>query len=156
MSRFRFPLSGQSSYIVCLLTAVLSACSLTAVIGNTYRRPCLLFLKLAAPQQVNVQVYFKIEGSFQEKYSESKTTGSGDGLKSLYFTVPARHISALRIDPDADIRIVDMAIGKDVDLITMSSHGRSGLGRVFYGSVAAGVLHQIDRPILMIRSLGPN
>jgi len=50
--------------------------------------------------------------------------------------------------------IVDMAVSEDVDLITMSSHGRSGLSRVFYGSVAAGVLHQIDRPILMIRSLG--
>jgi nucleotide-binding universal stress UspA family protein len=50
--------------------------------------------------------------------------------------------------------IVDMAVTEDVDLITMSSHGRSGFSRVFYGSVAAGVLHQIDRPILMIRSLG--
>jgi nucleotide-binding universal stress UspA family protein len=50
--------------------------------------------------------------------------------------------------------IVDIATGEDVDLITMSSHGRSGLSRVFYGSVAVGVLHQIDRPILMIRSLG--
>jgi nucleotide-binding universal stress UspA family protein len=49
--------------------------------------------------------------------------------------------------------ITDMAEGEDVDLITMSSHGRSGLSRVFYGSVAAGVLHRIDRPILMIRSL---
>jgi len=50
--------------------------------------------------------------------------------------------------------IVDMAASEDVDLITISSHGRSGLSRVFYGSVAAGVLHQIDRPILIIRSLG--
>jgi len=50
--------------------------------------------------------------------------------------------------------IVDMATGRDVDLITMSSHGRTGLSRAFYGSVAAGVLHQIDRPVLMIRSLG--
>ncbi len=49
--------------------------------------------------------------------------------------------------------IVDTAVGEDADLITMSSHGRSGLSRVFYGSVAAGVLHQIDRPILIIRSL---
>ncbi len=49
--------------------------------------------------------------------------------------------------------IVDMAMAEDVDLIAMSSHGRTGLSRVFYGSVAAGVLHQIDRPILMIRSL---
>jgi nucleotide-binding universal stress UspA family protein len=34
----------------------------------------------------------------------------------------------------------------------MSSHGRTGLSRVFYGSVAAGVLHKIDRPLLLIRA----
>jgi nucleotide-binding universal stress UspA family protein len=34
----------------------------------------------------------------------------------------------------------------------MASHGRSGLAQVFYGSVAAGVLHRIDRPLLLIRS----
>jgi nucleotide-binding universal stress UspA family protein len=39
-----------------------------------------------------------------------------------------------------------------VDLIAMSSHGRSGMSRVFYGSVAAGLLHRVDRPLLIIRS----
>jgi nucleotide-binding universal stress UspA family protein len=40
----------------------------------------------------------------------------------------------------------------DVDLIAMASHGRSGLSRVFYGSVAAGVLHRVSQPLLLIRS----
>ncbi len=39
-----------------------------------------------------------------------------------------------------------------VDLIAMTSHGRTGLLRVFYGSVAAGVLHLTDRPLLLIRA----
>ena len=38
------------------------------------------------------------------------------------------------------------------DLIAMASHGRGGIGRVFYGSVAAGILHRVDRPLLLIRS----
>jgi nucleotide-binding universal stress UspA family protein len=38
------------------------------------------------------------------------------------------------------------------DLIAMASHGRTGLSRVFYGSVAAGVLNRIDRPLLLIRA----
>ncbi len=38
------------------------------------------------------------------------------------------------------------------DLVAMTSHGRTGLPRVFYGSVAAGVLHRIDRPLLLVRS----
>jgi nucleotide-binding universal stress UspA family protein len=37
-------------------------------------------------------------------------------------------------------------------LIAMTSHGRTGLSRVFYGSVAAGVLNRIDRPLLIIRA----
>lgn len=49
--------------------------------------------------------------------------------------------------------IIDAAEREDVDLIAMASHGRSGLSRVLFGSVAAGVLHQIDRPLLVIRSL---
>jgi nucleotide-binding universal stress UspA family protein len=38
------------------------------------------------------------------------------------------------------------------DLIAIASHGRSGMSQVFYGSVAVGVLHRIDRPLLLVRS----
>ena len=48
--------------------------------------------------------------------------------------------------------IIDAAEREGADLIAMASHGRSGLSQVFYGSVAAGVLHRVDRPLLLIRS----
>ena len=48
--------------------------------------------------------------------------------------------------------IGNVAMSEDVDLIAMASHGHTGLERVFYGSVAAGVLHQVDRPLLLIRA----
>lgn len=48
--------------------------------------------------------------------------------------------------------IIKTADSENVDLIAMASHGRSGWTRTFYGSVSAGVLQKIDRPILMIRS----
>ena len=50
--------------------------------------------------------------------------------------------------------IINAAEGEGADLIAIASHGRSGLSRVFYGSVAAGVLHRVDRPLLLIRSRG--
>ena len=50
--------------------------------------------------------------------------------------------------------IVKTAEREGADLIAMASHGRTGFPRVFYGSVAAGVLHRVDRPLLLIRSLG--
>jgi nucleotide-binding universal stress UspA family protein len=48
--------------------------------------------------------------------------------------------------------IIDAAARNEVDLIAMTSHGRSGLAQVFYGSVAAGVLQRVDRPLLLVRS----
>lgn len=49
-------------------------------------------------------------------------------------------------------RVLDAAEREGADLIAMASHGRTGLGQVLYGSVAAGVLHRVDRPLLLIRS----
>jgi nucleotide-binding universal stress UspA family protein len=48
--------------------------------------------------------------------------------------------------------IINAAEYESADLVAMASHGRTGLSQVFYGSVAAGVLHRIDRPLLLIRS----
>lgn len=48
--------------------------------------------------------------------------------------------------------VLEEAVRKDADLIAMASHGRSGLSRAFYGSVASGILHQADRPLLLIRA----
>jgi nucleotide-binding universal stress UspA family protein len=48
--------------------------------------------------------------------------------------------------------IISVAMRENADLIAIASHGRSGLSWVFYGSVAAGVLQKIDRPLLVIRS----
>lgn len=51
-------------------------------------------------------------------------------------------------------KIISAARRENVDLIAMASHGRTGAACVFYGCVAAGVLHRIDRPLLIIRSRG--
>jgi nucleotide-binding universal stress UspA family protein len=48
--------------------------------------------------------------------------------------------------------ILDVADQHNVDLIALASHGRTGLARVFYGSVAAGILNRADRPLLVIRA----
>jgi nucleotide-binding universal stress UspA family protein len=48
--------------------------------------------------------------------------------------------------------IIDAAEQENAKLVAMASHGHGGLLRTFYGSVAAGVLQRIDRPLLLIRS----
>ena len=49
-------------------------------------------------------------------------------------------------------RIVDYAAENEVDLIVMTSHGRTGLARWVYGSVADKVLRGADIPTLLVRA----
>ena len=49
-------------------------------------------------------------------------------------------------------KIIEAANTEDVDLIAMTSHGYGGLTRIFYGSVAAGILNRVDRPLFIVRS----
>src|SRR5690242_17726242 len=46
--------------------------------------------------------------------------------------------------------ILDEISIRDADLVVMATHGRSGLGRWVYGSVAEGVLHQSPVPVLLL------
>lgn len=48
--------------------------------------------------------------------------------------------------------IIEVAQEEQADLIAIASHGRTGLARIFYGSVAAGLLQRADRPLLLIRA----
>lgn len=44
----------------------------------------------------------------------------------------------------------------EIDLLAMSTHGRSGIGRVLFGSVAQELLRQLSLPILLLRPLPPS
>lgn len=50
------------------------------------------------------------------------------------------------------VTIMRVARQEGAELIAMASHGRGGLTDVYYGSVAAGILQRIDRPLLIVRA----
>jgi len=50
--------------------------------------------------------------------------------------------------------IIEAAEAEGADLIVMSSHGRSGLGRLILGSVAESVLRGTRTPVLVLRPEG--
>jgi nucleotide-binding universal stress UspA family protein len=50
--------------------------------------------------------------------------------------------------------IVEAAEIAKADMIVMSTHGRSGLGRLFLGSVAESVLRATHTPVLLLRPVG--
>ncbi len=47
--------------------------------------------------------------------------------------------------------IMNTAVEEEADLIAMASHGAGSPEGVYYGSVAAGVLQRVDRPLLIVR-----
>jgi len=49
-------------------------------------------------------------------------------------------------------KIIEYAKKHGVDLIVMSTHGRTGLSRLVYGSVAEAVLHTAPCSVLLIRA----
>lgn len=52
---------------------------------------------------------------------------------------------------DAASQICEYAHLNRVDMIVMSTHGRSGIQRLVYGSVAEHVLHNAKVPVLLVR-----
>jgi nucleotide-binding universal stress UspA family protein len=49
-------------------------------------------------------------------------------------------------------KIIELAHSLEADMIAMSTHGRSGLSRVFFGSVADEVLRKSGIPVLLVRT----
>jgi nucleotide-binding universal stress UspA family protein len=48
--------------------------------------------------------------------------------------------------------ITEFAREKGVDLIAMTTHGRTGLSRMLFGSVAERVLRATNKPVLLLRA----
>jgi nucleotide-binding universal stress UspA family protein len=52
---------------------------------------------------------------------------------------------------DAASEIVRVATERKVDLIVISSHGRTGLGRILFGSTAESVVRHAPCPVLVVK-----
>jgi len=49
-------------------------------------------------------------------------------------------------------KILEVCRRHDIDLIAMSTHGRSGVGRWLLGSVAEKVVRHSEKPVLLLRA----
>jgi len=73
------------------------------------------------------------------------------GVKAKLEKTGARRIETHVWYGPAAPAVVEAAKLQKVDLIVMSTHGRSGLGRIIFGSVAESVLRGTRVPILLVR-----
>jgi nucleotide-binding universal stress UspA family protein len=74
-----------------------------------------------------------------------------DGKVQRFQADGLRRVSSLAIEGDAAGEIIDLARTTPNNLITMSTHGRSGVQRWVLGSVAEKVIHYSGDPVLVVR-----
>lgn len=73
--------------------------------------------------------------------TDAATACRADGLTTAQFST-----EGIAVD-----EILTFADAQKVDLIVLGTHGRSGLARLFLGSVAEGVLRRAKVPVLVVR-----
>ena len=88
-----------------------------------------------------------------EEYVEHATTAARDYLATIEKRLSENGIvarSVVEFGPPAE-RIIAFAKDNAVDIIALSTHGRSGLRALMMGSVANRVLHYAEVPLLLVK-----
>ena len=93
-----------------------------------------------------------------EQLKEFETRNKGEAEKYLKGIVT--NLVKASINAEANViygkaaeALNEFAAKNSVDLVIMSTHGRSGISRWVWGSVAERLLHSVHTPILLIRAL---
>jgi nucleotide-binding universal stress UspA family protein len=60
-------------------------------------------------------------------------------------------IEEVIVHGDAAAEIVRVAAEREIDLIVVASHGRTGLGRIIFGSTAEAVVRHANCPVLVVK-----
>ena|SRR5690349_14655645 len=120
-------------------------------------------LKIAVPLDLEVNLLRVVprrtpppheRGSYPAQDDEATLTARAMAdLAPLVARLRAQHVrtrTAVRLGDPVD-EILAGAAEAGADLIAMTTHGRSGLGRLLFGSVAEAVLRRATIPVLLLR-----
>lgn len=116
----------------------------------------ILFRALQAYQVVPLPEFGVVPYEYEEILEQAEAqaraylTEVQDGLREMGV---ATRVALMRSHSVAEA-IVDFAKQEEVDLIVKTTHGRSGLSRWVFGSVAIRVLEQAPCPVFLIRVSG--
>ncbi len=97
--------------------------------------------------EAEIQIYYP---EFTEYTGQSVKEKLTEQLKTIYRDdVDIEY--EVRIAPDASIEIAQVVEDKDIDLVVMATHGRSGLKRILLGSVTEKTVRLAPSDILVVR-----
>src|ERR1041384_6892380 len=102
--------------------------------------PAVGYTGLAEPMPI-ADISDQLEDSAERQLPKLAECEECSGLK----------IEAVIVHGDAAAEIVRVAAEREVDLIVISSHGRTGLGRMIFGSTAEAVVRHAKCPVLVVK-----
>ncbi|MHB1004679.1 MAG: universal stress protein [Chloroflexota bacterium] len=117
------------AYFVEILEAVLPVVPIEPTIGGAMD-PQLVTQQMEADADAAEAYLGRVVGEWRQK-----------GLKARWFV--------LRGSPATSL--VDFVHANHIDLVAMGTHGRSGLSRLVFGSVASSVVQHAGVPVLLVR-----
>jgi nucleotide-binding universal stress UspA family protein len=110
--------------------------------------------RLAADHEAEVVLLEVLEGQpirERERAAERQAGGYLEGALDALRARGVRRVRAAVWHGEADQAIANAATREAADLVAMSTHGRSGLDRLRFGSVAEGVVRRAPVPVLLVR-----
>lgn len=129
------------------------ALPLAQALANATRAHLLLLQVVQAPDAGSKRILWSSEAEADAVLArwcadaEHYLRQTANVLQEMGVTTEVRAVLG---DPDKVIH--NLVADEAIDLIVMSTHGRSGLSRWYYGSVANKVMRSVGCPLLLVRS----
>jgi nucleotide-binding universal stress UspA family protein len=112
--------------------------------------------RLARDHEAEVILLEVLEGQGAREAGPDAERQAGGYLQQMVDSLRRRGLRQVRACVwygDADQAIANAATRERADLIAMSTHGRSGLDWLRFGSVAEGVVRRAPVPVLLVRGM---
>ncbi len=143
------PLDG-SDLAECVLPHVQS-------IAEGCKAPEVVFIRVVEPfrSPVTGEGYYLTDENVKRINNESKSRAK-DYLDQVVkkVKIEGAKITAVTMSGKAAEKIADYAVKNNVDLIVIATHGRSGVSRWVWGSVAEKILRSSCAPVFIVRAPG--
>ena len=121
--------------------------------------PTVVLLRVVEP--ISPPAYFNLRHEMDEDTTYRDAKEKAEAEAKSYLSEMAERLKAEGIAVENDMayglpadEILNYAEQKQVDLIVMSTHGRSGISRWFSGSVSEKVVGQSPIPVLIVTPRG--
>lgn len=114
----------------------------------------LILFQVLRPAVLIAEGSTMVSGAVYEKQEEIRKAHATAYLDNVAGKAEEKRLSISKalVSGYPPERIIDYAQANAIDLIAMSTHGRSGISRWVFGSVTDKVLHAGDTPVLTVRA----